>query len=112
MPANTPVNNLSVDAQKNVTSYWRNCQSILTGAWNIREQLLQIDRQYMREVDWTKEHNRARLANAYGDPTKFQNVTVPVVMPQVETAVVYQSSVFLTGSPLFPVSSTPQYVVS
>lgn len=61
----------------------------------------QRDLSYIRENDWTQEGWRAKLANRYGDPTKFQNVTVPVVMPQVEAAVTYQSSVFLTGSPIF-----------
>jgi hypothetical protein len=74
---------------------------MLNQQWNLREQMRQRDLAYIRENDWTKEHWRAKLANSYGDPNRFQNVTVPVVMPQVEAAVTYQSSVFLTGVPLF-----------
>jgi hypothetical protein len=43
-----------------------------------------------------------------GDATKFQNITVPVILPQVEAAVTYQSSVFLTGQPLFGIVSNPK----
>jgi hypothetical protein len=76
--------------------------------WNIREQLRAIDLAYIRENDLTKENIRARVANRYGDSNKFQNITVPVVMPQVESAVTYQASVFLTGHPIFGVVSNPQ----
>ena len=68
----------------------------------------QIDLAYIRETDWTKAHQNAKLAARYGDSTKFQNVTVPVVMPQVESAVTYQSSVFLTGAPIFGWVAGPQ----
>ena len=69
--------------------------------WNIRTQMRNIDLAYIREQDNTTPHWRARISNNLGDPTKFQNVTVPVVMPQVESAVTYQASVFLTGVPIF-----------
>jgi hypothetical protein len=68
----------------------------------------QIDLAYIRENDFTQENLRAKAANKYGDPTRFQNITVPVVMPMVEAAVTYQSSVFLTGHPIFGVVSNPQ----
>ena len=68
----------------------------------------QVDLAYIRETDWTQAHRRAQLANRYGDSSKFQNVTVPVVMPQVEAAVTYQSSVFLTGVPLFGWVAPPE----
>jgi hypothetical protein len=66
-----------------------------------------IDLSYMRENDLTKANQRAKLANAYGDADKYQNIVMPVVMPAVESAVVYQSSVFLTGNPIFDVVSDP-----
>ena len=80
---------------------------MLNQQWNLREQMRQRDLAYIRENDWTQEHWRAKLANRYGDPTKFQNVTVPVVMPQVEAAVTYQASVFLTGTPIFGFVAPP-----
>lgn len=109
MAANTPVTTLNELAQTNILSYWKACHSNFNANWNVREQLLTTDRAYMREIDATQDHLRAVAANRSRDPTKFQNVTVPVVMPQVETAVVYQASVFLSGSPIFPVSASPQH---
>lgn len=88
-------------SQEAIIQFERACYTMLQNQWNIREQMRQVDLAYIREQDWTKENVRARLANRYGDATKFQNVTVPIVMPQVEAAVTYQSSVFLTGTPIF-----------
>lgn len=109
MATSTPVTNLSQKSQDGLIQYYRACTAILSTTWNFRGQLLDIDRSYMREKDFTIENRRATLANKYGDPNKFRNVTVPVVMPQVEAAVTYQTSVFLTGVPLFGVNSSPKY---
>lgn len=88
-------------SQAALIQFHKQCYSMLNQQWNLREQMRQRDLAYIRENDWTQEGWRAKLANRYGDPTKFQNVTVPVVMPQVEAAVTYQSAVFLTGVPMF-----------
>jgi hypothetical protein len=88
-------------SQEALLQFHRQCYSMLNMQWNVREQMRQIDLAYIREQDWTVENQRAKLANRYGDATKYQNITVPVVMPQVEAAVTYQSSVFLTGAPIF-----------
>ena len=78
--------------------------------WNLREQFTAIDLSYMRETDCTEEQWKAKRANKLGDPTKFQNIVVPVVMPQVESAVTYQQSVFLTGFPIFGAVASPEHV--
>lgn len=106
MAANTPITNLSTKAQDGIINFYKTCAGITAASWNIREQMLDIDKLYMREMDRTMEDAKARLANDRGDPTKFQNITVPIVMPAVEAAVTYQTSVFLTGTPLFGVSSS------
>ena len=77
--------------------------------WNIREQFQKVDQIYMRENDLTIENQRARAYNRYGDSDKLQNITIPVVMPQVESATTYQASVFLTGTPIFGVASGPEF---
>lgn len=77
---------------------------------NRRSRMETIDKQYQREEDETLEQQRAKAANKSADPTRFQNITVPVVAPQVEAATVYQTSVFLTGSPIFGVVSSPEYI--
>jgi len=97
-------------SQAAILEFYRQCSYLMSSVWNIREHLERVDRLYQREVDLTTEHKRAQLANRYGDSTKFQNVTVPVVMPAVEAAVTYQSSVFLTGTPLFGVVADPHWI--
>lgn len=75
-----------------------------------RSRLEKIDRMYMRELDRTQEQQDAREANARGDADRIQNITVPVIKTQVETATNYQASVFLTGHPIFGVVSSPQWI--
>lgn len=106
MAANTPVVNISTQAQENLRTYFRTCLNNVISTWNLRYRMRQIDLVYQRELDYTEEQLRAKTANRAGDPTKFQNVTVPIVLPAVESAVTYQSSVFLTGIPLFGVSAS------
>lgn len=96
-------------SQEGIIQFHRQCYNLLNQQWNLREQMRKVDLQYNREVDWTQEQQRARLANIAGDPSRFQNIIVPVVLPQVESAVVYQSSVFLQGTPIFDVVAAPQY---
>ena len=100
MAASTPLI-IPEKSQEAIVQFHKQCYSMLNQQWNVREQMRNIDLTYIREKDWTVEHRRAQVANRYGDATKFQNVVVPVVMPQVEAAVTYQSSVFLTGVPIF-----------
>jgi hypothetical protein len=96
--------------QEAILAFGRQSNMLLNQQWAIRSQLETIDRAYIREVDRTAEQYKARNANRYaGDPTKFQNVIVPVVMPQVEQAVTYQQSVFLTGYPIFGVVACPGF---
>ena len=76
---------------------------------DIRENMRRMDLVYQREVDYTAEHMQAKLKARQGDPTKFDNIVMPVVMPQVEAAVTYQSEVFLTGMPIFGTVSQPGY---
>lgn len=106
MAANTPIT-LSKNAQDGVLQFYRSCYGMLIQHWNIREQMRMIDLAYIREQDWTSEHRKARIANRYGDSDKYQNQTVPVILPAVETAVTYQTSVFLTGVPIFGVVADP-----
>lgn len=82
--------------------------SAQSGCWtqtSMRNYMQQVDQRYMRELDFTQEEILARRANNLGDPTKLQNFTLPIIMPQVETAVTYLANVFLTGYPIFGVSA-------
>lgn len=108
MAANTPML-LSKKSQEAIIMYLQQCYNQYTVLWNLRERMLLVDRQYAREMDLTTENARAKTANTYGDANRFQNIELPVVMPQVEAAVTYQTSVFLTGTPLFGVGAAPEY---
>ncbi len=100
---------LSTNTQAALLDFHRQCYQQFNSQWNLRGSMEIIDRQYAREVDWTTENQRAKAANRAGDSDRFQNITVPIVMPQVEAAVTYQASVFLTGVPLFGVSAAPEF---
>lgn len=105
IPAYTP----SEKSQEGILAFYRQCYSLLNQQWNIREKLLEADRTYMREKNLTEEHWRAKQAVKRGNPNKFQDIEMPIVMPQVEAAVSYQISTFLTGYPIFGVVSYPEF---
>lgn len=104
--ADTPLK-LGKKAQEGIMQYLKTARQAQTTIYNLREHFRNIDLAYQREQDLTEEQMRAKLANKYGDATKYQNVTVPMVMPQVESAVTYQASVFLTNTPIFGVVAPP-----
>lgn len=84
----------------------------ISGESTFRDDLLERDKIYAREVDLSKEHTRAKNANKGGDQSKIQNITVPVVMPQVESGVAYLTGVFLSQYPIFPVVASPKNIQS
>lgn len=97
----------SGDSQASIIKYVANTLTFLNNNFNIRQQLLDRDRSYFREKDWSLKNQQARSQNRGGNPVPIQNVTIPVVMPQVETALAGLSDIFLTGYPIFPVLSKP-----
>lgn len=96
-------------SQQVIIDFARNMSDQYRSQWNIRDSMLAIDLAYIRETDYTEEQAKAKLAIKQGDATKFQNITLPVVMPQIENAVTYQQSVFLTGYPMFSAVSVPEF---
>jgi hypothetical protein len=90
-------------SQAGIIEFHRQAYQQLNQQWNIRAQMREIDLAYNRELDWTVENQRAKLANRLGDADRLQDIQVPLVMPQIEAMVAYQTSVFLTGVPLFGV---------
>lgn len=102
---------LSKTSQAAFIKYYRSLQSLQnTTRLETRSRLERIDRIYQRETDLTEDKTVAKRANRTGDADKFQNITVPVVMPQVEAAVTHQASVYLTGEPLFGVVAAPEFI--
>ena len=102
---------LSTESHNAFIEYYKTIQqnsNTLIGA--MRSKFEEIDKQYQREKDLTYDNQQSKQANKRGDADKFRNITVPVVMPQVETAVTYQTSVFLQGYPIFGVVSPPAFM--
>lgn len=100
----------SQDTQKSIIRYSESIFSLLQNNYNFRSRLLEADRIYAREMDWSETQRRAELANKTGDPTRTQNVQVPVVGPQVDSARSYFVDLFLNSYPLFPVVTGPDKV--
>lgn len=98
---------LTKDQEAQVVKYAQSCQNSLLSQYSMRAEMENVDRQYMRERDWTEEQVKSQIANRRGDPTKFQNVRVPVILPQCNAALTYLSNVFVTGYPIFPVVADP-----
>lgn len=100
---------ISPKSQSAVIEYLKQCQNLYNQNINIRERMREIDLAYQREKNKASEQRKSKIANKYGDQGKLQDLTIPVIMPQVEAAVVYQTSVFLQGTPIFGVAPTPEY---
>jgi hypothetical protein len=96
-------------AQQAFLDYHKFASVTVERHWNLRSRMRDLDLLYLRERDQTQEHLRAANANRRGDSAKLQNITVPVVKPQVTSAVSYQSAIFLTDYPMFGVVSAPEF---
>lgn len=101
------VMNLHPKSQLAVLEFLKQCYNMYNQNINIRERMREIDLTYVREKNQEAEQKRAKQSNKYGEQSRLQDLTIPVVMPQVEAATVYQVSVFLQGVPIFGVAPTP-----
>ena len=77
---------------------------------DMRDRMTTIDISYARESDRTRDTKKSRTAHATGDISKLENIEMAITSPAVEAGVTYQSSVFLTGYPMFGVTAAPQYI--
>jgi hypothetical protein len=75
-----------------------------------RNTLLKQDLAYYRERNSNADHVAAKTANAAGDKKRIQDPVMPIVGPQVETALAYYAELFLSSYPIFPVVSSPQLI--
>lgn len=99
---------ISPDAQQVVLNFVNNSARFLDNNWGLRARLLQADRLYYREMDWSAKQRAAKIRNMNGDPTPIQNPVVPVCAPQVESALTYLGEVYLNSYPVFPVIAPPE----
>lgn len=102
---------LNNKSQESFIQYYRETSLTVSATQTSQRNKFEIaDKAYMRENDATDHQEQAKRANKAGNQNVLQNVTVPIVMPQVEAAVVYQTSVFLTGVPIFGVVSNAEFM--
>lgn len=101
---------LSMESQAGLIEYVRARTDTKATLYSTRYSMEEIDKDYYRTRDLTEEHVKARIANRRGDTSKYQNQTVPIVYPQVESFVAYQASVFLTGEPMFGIVAQAKYI--
>lgn len=97
------------DAAEGIVTYCKRAMELMHSQFSLRPSLENIDKYYMMEGNTGEDDVMARTANRVGNKRRFRDVTVPVVMPQVEAALGYYTTVFLQGSPIFAVASTPEY---
>lgn len=100
---------IKADTEQAILSYVRTAQDLLINQVQLRSNMETIDRYYIREDDYTKVQIDAKMQNRAGNKSQkaMQNVTVPVVMPQVEAATGYFANVWLTGYPIFGCAADP-----
>lgn len=98
----------NMDSQNAIINYAQRAQDLLQNQFSLRSAMEDIDRDYIREHNWTDAQIKSRIANRRGDARKFQDITVPIIMPQVRAALGYLANVFLMGYPIFGVSADPQ----
>ena len=101
---------LGPDTNQAFITYASRCQQAIWSTYTMRDRFEEADRYYMMEQDQTEDQWRSRLANKKGDANKMQNLTAPIIMPQVEAALGYLVNVFLTGFPIFGVSGGPDMI--
>jgi hypothetical protein len=95
------------DSQIRILTYIRRATEVRDEGWILRNRLEFIDRSYMRTSDLSEEQRKAQNANRAGDPTKLQNMQVPLVEEAVETTVGFLTNVYATDYPMFKFASGP-----
>jgi len=103
------LNTLSIPQREVFLRYARSCAdrySVEIGS--LRGNLVYRDRVYQRQIDATAESRATVRESMKGKPRVLRDVTLPIVMPQIESAVAYQAGVFLTSYPIFGVVALPE----
>lgn len=105
IPAPIAVNKTASDA---FVSFFQQCKEQYFQSYSIRGCLEIVDRSYAREGNLGTDQNRSLILNRLGDKSKIQDFTIPVVMPQTETALAHLAMVFLSDVPMFKVVGDPK----
>lgn len=103
----TDILKIDKDSQDLLIQYIHAAYTVRDEGWQLRNRLEDADRAYMREKDYTAETQKAQNAARAGDPTKLQNMEVPVVLESCENTVGFLTNVFLTDYPMFKFVTDP-----
>jgi len=102
---------LNLDQRKAFLDYAKSFAASCTELGTFRALLEYRDRAYQLQMDQTAERIQ-EIQRAMRSPSSARrslaNLEVPVVMPQIESAVAYQTGVYLTSYPIFGVVASPQ----
>ena len=96
---------LGEDSKRAVITFAKRAMELMHSQYSVRPGLENVDKYYQMEGNQGQEDLDARIMNRLGDKSRYRDVVVPVVMPQVESALGYYMTIFLGGHPIFPVNS-------
>jgi hypothetical protein len=104
------IGGLNISQRQNLLQYAKkfaeNCSQSL-GDW--RNLLEFRDRAYQMQLDQSAQRFKDLRQYLQGSAKrKITDITVPIVMPQIESAVAYQAGVYLSSYPIFGVFSSPE----
>ncbi len=105
------IQSLNITQRTEFLRYAKRFAESCTELGTFRQLLEHRDRAYQMQLDQTAEHVRQvkqALQNPSSARRKVADLNVPIVMPQIESAVAYQAGVYLTSYPIFGVVSNPQ----
>lgn len=89
--------------QELLLTHIKSMREFFDATLGIKRRMEAIDMSYQREGNLGEENWKAKIANRYGDKSKVQDMTIPIVQSQVDSMQSYLSSVFLSGTPIFGV---------
>jgi hypothetical protein len=103
------LNGLSIQQRQNLLQYAKSfADNTRTQLGAFRTYLEFRDRAYQMQFDQTAQRYKD-LQNYVSGQAKRRvtEIDVPIIMPQIESAVAYQTGVYLSSYPIFGVVSTP-----
>lgn len=104
------VASLNIPQRRTFLEYAKRCAQNQTDISTFRDMLQFRDRAYSLQLDQSAK--RIHEINRYlkgSERRMLDRLEVPIVMPQIESAVAYQAAIYLQKHPIFPVVGTPQY---
>jgi hypothetical protein len=103
------LNALSIQQKRVFLAYAKSFASNCQGIGEFRTLLEFRDRAYQMQLDQSAERIKQMRSFMTGSARrKITDIQVPIVMPQIESAVAYQAGVYLSSYPIFGVIATAQ----